>query len=460
MHKILPHSLLILLALIGFADGAAAKTYFSVYGNGGVYEFSGVQNIEPKALASIKLALDIEGGKKDYDLSLEATYGLISANNEFDDETVNSSVARLDVLYPLRQKGSLRPFLSVGIGRMFFDGNENKPNDEDLVAYGGGLKYLITDCITLRAEGRHQLLFNRQAGNVDNYEYTGGVGYTFGKCKPKKKEPKVVEEVALEPIEEAPILDDDDLDGIKNPVDRCPGTPEGIKVDSNGCAEKTETAEEPLIEQLPAEFALPALPMIVAIPATVPTGSEISASADAAAPAAASSQISAALPLAQTIPALPLTQVGRGGTAPECSGLAPSAILGVGQSGQQLRDIPLQELEKSPVGEASFAFDKADLPDQAKQVIALLINQLDDSGLSFAIRVEGHTDSLGSDEYNDRLSIRRAETVARFLIDELGINPERVMTAGCGEKVPLVSNETEIGQQLNRRFELVILPLN
>ena len=69
------------------------------------------------------------------------------------------------------------------------------------------------------------------------------------------------------------------------------------------------------------------------------------------------------------------------------------------------------------------------------------------------IRVEGHTDSVGSASYNERLSERRASTVANYL-ESLGVRSSRLDTVGYGESQPRATNSTASGRQLNRRVEI------
>jgi len=71
------------------------------------------------------------------------------------------------------------------------------------------------------------------------------------------------------------------------------------------------------------------------------------------------------------------------------------------------------------------------------------------------IEVAGHTDSIGSDEYNLKLSQKRAEAVKNVLIDKFGIDSNRIVAKGYGEKYPLVPNTTATNRALNRRVEIV-----
>jgi outer membrane protein OmpA-like peptidoglycan-associated protein len=70
------------------------------------------------------------------------------------------------------------------------------------------------------------------------------------------------------------------------------------------------------------------------------------------------------------------------------------------------------------------------------------------------IRVEGHTDSVGSDNYNDALSERRANAVAHAL-ESRGVDSGRVQAVGRGKQLPIATNETAAGRQQNRRVEIV-----
>jgi outer membrane protein OmpA-like peptidoglycan-associated protein len=71
------------------------------------------------------------------------------------------------------------------------------------------------------------------------------------------------------------------------------------------------------------------------------------------------------------------------------------------------------------------------------------------------VAVEGHTDNVGSDDYNQRLSERRAESVRGYLTQQ-GIPEASIAARGFGESRPVVSNDADAGRQQNRRVELVV----
>jgi outer membrane protein OmpA-like peptidoglycan-associated protein len=73
------------------------------------------------------------------------------------------------------------------------------------------------------------------------------------------------------------------------------------------------------------------------------------------------------------------------------------------------------------------------------------------------LRIEGHTDSLGPDPYNLRLSEKRAESVKEYLVQHFALPPERMLAEGYGESRPIAPNETSKGRAQNRRVQVVNL---
>jgi outer membrane protein OmpA-like peptidoglycan-associated protein len=108
-------------------------------------------------------------------------------------------------------------------------------------------------------------------------------------------------------------------------------------------------------------------------------------------------------------------------------------------------------------GNITFATDSADLRGEFFSVLDGVATVLDEYGKT-VIEVAGHTDSTGTDQYNQRLSERRADTVAQYLATR-GVQSARLLTIGAGESYPVASNETAEGRQQNRRVELTIVPV-
>jgi outer membrane protein OmpA-like peptidoglycan-associated protein len=106
------------------------------------------------------------------------------------------------------------------------------------------------------------------------------------------------------------------------------------------------------------------------------------------------------------------------------------------------------------MGDVLFAFGKYDLSPEAREKLAKLSGIiLAHSGLSLA--VEGHTDNVGSDEMNQKLSEKRADTVRAYLIQQ-GLNEGTVTSEGFGKSMPVVDNDTPAGRQKNRRVEIIV----
>jgi outer membrane protein OmpA-like peptidoglycan-associated protein len=108
-------------------------------------------------------------------------------------------------------------------------------------------------------------------------------------------------------------------------------------------------------------------------------------------------------------------------------------------------------------GNVTFATDSADLNASFFEVlnsVGLVVNEFNQT----VIEVAGHTDSTGSDQYNQQLSERRASAVAAYL-GTRSVRADRVITVGMGEARPVATNDTDAGRQLNRRVELTLVPL-
>jgi outer membrane protein OmpA-like peptidoglycan-associated protein len=101
-----------------------------------------------------------------------------------------------------------------------------------------------------------------------------------------------------------------------------------------------------------------------------------------------------------------------------------------------------------------FGFDSHELTPQARENIQNMAETLQKYPDTNVI-VEGHTDNVGKESYNQRLSERRASAVADYAV-RLGVDRSRIDTRGFGEEQPVASNETEAGRAENRRVEVAI----
>ncbi len=102
-----------------------------------------------------------------------------------------------------------------------------------------------------------------------------------------------------------------------------------------------------------------------------------------------------------------------------------------------------------------YEFNKADLNPNSFPILDEYADTMK-SHPNMIVEIAGHTDNVGSDDYNLRLSQRRAESVRQYLLKK-GIKPHRIIAKGYGERQPLVSNDTEEERGRNRRTEVRVI---
>ena len=105
--------------------------------------------------------------------------------------------------------------------------------------------------------------------------------------------------------------------------------------------------------------------------------------------------------------------------------------------------------------DAFFDFDKSVLKPEGKAKLDDLVGKIKDINLEVIIAV-GHTDAVGSDSYNQKLSVARSESVKAYLVSK-GVEKNRVYTEGKGEKQPVADNKTSEGRAKNRRVEIEVV---
>ncbi|MGH8445270.1 MAG: OmpA family protein [Solimonas sp.] len=193
------------------------------------------------------------------------------------------------------------------------------------------------------------------------------------------------------PVKAVAEIKDSDGDGVPDDADLCPGTPKGVKVDAKGCPIDSDGDGVPDgIDQCPG-----------------------------------------------TPPGVAVDEKG----CPTTLGSGRFKITG---SGADLR-----------FEDVHFEFDKTDLTDYAKEMLddaANVINQVSEKYPALKVDVSGHTDSIGTDGYNQGLSERRANIVKQYL-QRKGVEPGRLNTYAYGESKPVATNDTAEGRAQNRRAE-------
>ena len=104
-----------------------------------------------------------------------------------------------------------------------------------------------------------------------------------------------------------------------------------------------------------------------------------------------------------------------------------------------------------------FGFDTSDLSPEAKAAIDLFAQQIATENKNVYVEIQGHTDSVGSDKYNEELGLLRAEAVRRYLSQAHKFPLHRINIISYGETAPISDNSSREGRSQNRRVALVVL---
>ena len=160
----------------------------------------------------------------------------------------------------------------------------------------------------------------------------------------------------------------------------------------------------------------------------------------AIAPAAAPRAASAAAPAPRATPAPAPAPAGAGARAPAPAAAAARATVAT---------------KVTYAADAFFDFNKSVVKPDGKAKLDDLVGKIKGINLEVIIAV-GHTDAVGSDASNQKLSVRRSEAVKAYLVSK-GIEKNRVYTEGKGEKQPVADNKTAEGRAKNRRVEIEVV---
>lgn len=118
---------------------------------------------------------------------------------------------------------------------------------------------------------------------------------------------------------------------------------------------------------------------------------------------------------------------------------------------------PVTAYRKFRLPDNLFEFDNAEMLPEVRKSISELAEFIRSDTKWVYLRIDGHTDGVGSVKYNLDLSLKRAIAVANYLITSEGIDPARIFVRGMGKSAPIADNSTDEGRKLNRRFEIVFL---
>jgi len=466
---------------------------FSVSPFVGGYTFDGEQHLETAPVYGLRLGYDLTKN-----LGIEAVGDYLSTEkSSHGDRSVNAVSYRLDLLYNFLADGPLVPYLAAGGGGITIghggsfdtrDGNDllyNSSTSRNTAAtanVGGGFKYFMTDSVALRADARQLFVFGRKT--LYNWEYTAGLSFLFGGQKPAPAPapaPAAKEEVAPAPapaaapeasLAAAPMSvrkgESSTLTWTSKNASDCSIAPEIGAVAAQGSMTVTPasdtsytlscsgpggstTSSTKVAVALPVAPPAPAAPKatLSATPASVTRGestklqwSSQNATDCTMQPGVGAVQPQGSLDVTPTDnTAYTLTCNGEGGSANDTASVsvvAPPA--------------PAPKAEELCVTlNINFATGKAAIPAQSRLDLKKIADFMKTYPQVKGV-IEGHTDNVGGKAMNDKLSLRRAESVKNYLVKDFGIDPERLQAKGYGFSKPVASNATAEGRKKNRRI--------
>ncbi len=328
----------------------------------------------------------------------------------------------MEGIFHILPNGAFVPFVAVGVGGVHYsttwqDTFENK-RDKIAADYGAGVKYFLSENVALRADVRHVLPFQDKH---NNFLGTVGLTFAFGGAKKAMEPPP-----APAPAPAAPVVADSDNDGVLDNADKCPGTPAGVAVDKDGCP--LDSDKDGVYDYLDKCPGTPA--GVVVDKDGCPLDSDKDGVYD----------------YLDKCPGTPAgVQVDKDGCPPPVvqkvvpqAAAAPEII----EKGRTTLKV-LFDTNKSVIKKGYFADVDA---------LAAVMKQYPDLN----VIIEGHTDNVGSDAYNKKLSQSRADAVKKYIVDKAGIDATRIKAVGFGEEKPIADNATKEGKTKNRRVEAAV----
>jgi OOP family OmpA-OmpF porin len=380
----------------------------------GGYVFEGDQDLDDALTYSLGLGYNLTDS---WSTEFVLNYFDTDADSGTGDD-VDGLVYRLDTLYNFTPESSLVPFIAGGLGGITLDPDHSRSTTNFLLNYGVGLKYFLTDSLAFRGDLRHIFAFGDPE---NNFIYSAGLTYQFGgQGKPSVPQAQPLDsdgDGVLDGIDRCPgtprgaavdkvgCQPDSDVDGVPDNLDACPKTPEGVMVDRRGCSRDSDGDGVPdHLDRCPV----------------TPSGAEVDRQG------------------------CPRDSDGDGvfDHLDSCPDTAKGLIVN-----DQGCPVALTLSIRFDVDQAAI---KPLYRDELARAAAFIRKYPDQK-----ILIAGHTDSTGAESQNRKLSLRRAESVRRYLIENFNIGGSRLFARGFGESAPIADNDTAEGRRRNRRVEIV-----
>lgn len=360
----------------------------------GYYDFDDERGIDGSEFGSIGFG---------YQLNNTWTLELVGLGLEADVESSNIGIDlrqfRLDALYTVNPEDDLQGYFVVGGGH-----NEFSPDSPVMINGRASSRDDVEESIVNYGVGLKYAFTDRLALRGD----------VRGITSLDEEQTDTAVSVALSWMygETSRIRDDSDGDGVSDKYDECPNTPSGVQVDSKGCAldsDKDGVADH--IDQCP----------------NTPAGVEVNSNGCAKDD----------------------DNDGVANHKDQCPDTAAGAKVDADGCYVVISDAVKVELN------VEFDTNSAESRPSHYSEVKKVADFMRQHPLT-QVLVEGHTDDTGSAAYNQRLSERRAATIAGQLVSEFGVASDRVRSVGVGEARPIADNGSEAGRQRNRRVVAVV----
>ncbi|WP_224484848.1 OmpA family protein [Robertkochia aurantiaca] len=336
------------------------------------------------------------------------------------------------IKYNLSEGHSFTPFIEVGGGYTWID-------DIGAGTLNGGLgfNYWFTDHIGLNVSSTYKHAFEDYG--VSHFQHVAGLAIKFGGTDTDgdgiyDKDDACPEVAGLEEFDGCP---DSDGDGIIDSKDACPN--EAGSMDMNGCPDSDGDGIADKDDACPQTAGLP----------------ELNGCPDADGDGIADNEDECpneAGPAENNGCPWPDSD---GDGVPDKDDLCPDKVGTVANNGCPEVTEEVQKALNEYAKTILFDTGKSTIQDRSEQVLNDIIDILKQYPNS-RFRIEGHTDSTGSESLNQRLSEERAAAVEKYL-EDAGIAADRLISEGFGESKPLASNATAAGRQQNRRVEINLI---
>ena len=422
MKKLICFSICLMLVSVGFsvyAENKSGATSISL--NGGYYSFEGNQDYKDNFTGGLRIGYNFteNWGTELFFYYVPSKYNLNDADNNF-------YFTGIEGLYHFMPENRFVPFLALGIGATHYSSDDTRlVPSKFAIDYGAGFKFFISDNIAFRADVRHVLPLGDSEKYGHNPDFihndllaTVGILFTAG-----WKE-KVV---------------DSDRDGVLDDVDKCPDTPLGVKVDKDGCPIDSDNDGVPdYLDKCPG----------------TPVGCTVDKDG-----CPIDSDKDGVIDCRDKCPNTPEGCAVNKDGCPldsdndgviDCRDKCPNTPAGakVDKDGCSREKISISL-------NVQFDTAKADIKGKYHNNIKRVADFMKMYPNTSAI-IEGHTDTVGKEAYNIRLSKARADSVKQYLVDKFGIDASSIETIGYGPKKPVADNSTPEGKQKNRRVDAVL----